>query len=62
MPNPNLNMGEEYWCSLHMTDTEPDNPACQDREDVNDFCFQCPFLEKQSYTIVTRREDQKEFI
>ena len=44
-----------------MTDIEPDDPSCEENM-PNIYCFTCTFCEKQNYSIVVQREDQKEFI
>ena len=61
MPQPNYNQDTCYWCSKHMTDIEPDDPSCEENM-PNIYCFTCTFCEKQNYSIVVQREDQKEFI
>lgn len=62
IPQPNLNYDATYWCSEKMMDTEPYNDACPDMEYEISSCGQCSFCEKQSYSIVIQREDQKGFI
>ena len=51
MPNPNINMGIEYWCSMHCCDTEPTNDACDQMIDKIKTCNQCGQLCRQYYTI-----------
>ena len=60
-PQPLLNYDECYWCSFHITDIEPDDPACEEGRDY-DTCVGCPYCEKQAYTIVLQNEKQKKFI
>jgi hypothetical protein len=61
MPQPNYNQGTEYWCSEKMIDLDYDNDSCFDNPTVRK-CRQCYAFEKQDYTLVVQREDQKHLI
>ena len=61
MPNPNLNMGTEYFCLKKNEDLDWDEEPCEEFTELAR-CRQCVYFEQQNYTIVTRREDQKHLI
>ena len=61
MPQPYYDQGGTYWCSFHITDIEPDDPACEEGQEYI-ICAFCPYCEKQSYKIVTKDERFKRFI
>ena len=62
MPQPNYNQDTCYWCSKYMIDIELDSDACETNGGMSNTCASCVFCEKQNYSIVIQREDQKEFI
>ena len=61
MPNPLLDYGDNYWCSFHLEDIEPDDASCDEGQEYM-ICANCPYCEKQRYKIVTNDERFKEFI
>jgi len=63
MPNINYSQGAEHWCSKFYQDLEYDSEAC-DKQPIKTIkkCRECCFFEKQDYTLVTRREDQRHLI
>ena len=62
MPQPYYDQGDTYWCSFHITDIEPNDIACEERNNIDKTCMSCPYCEKQSYKIVTKDERFKRFI
>jgi len=63
VPNVFYSQGAEYWCSKFFHDLEYDSEAC-DKQPITTIkkCRECCFFEKQDYTIVVQREDQKHLI
>ena len=61
MPNPNLSMGTTYFCDIKMIDLEYDSDSCWDEPNIEK-CRQCSSFQKQDYTIVVQREDQRHLI
>jgi hypothetical protein len=63
MPQPFYNTGSEYWCSKLIVDLEYDSDPCNEQPiKTMKKCRECCFFEKQDYSIVIQREDQKHLI
>ena len=62
MPNPLLDYGDNYWCSFHLEDIEPDDVSCDERSNEDKMCMSCPYCGKQRYKIITKDERFKEFL
>ena len=63
MPNPLIDHDVCWWCDHNMIDVEPDDEPCLvGKKQGIDMCNQCVHIQKQNYTIVTKKEYLKEFI